>query len=182
MTKEDIKAALMSTRPIKIVLTEEEEVEVANFVFGDRTVGTDSKDAAIKLFQETLDIRVDRILEEVRLLLEQREEQLADLQQIALELLKDKIIERMTPRLSLLQRQKLKSQALLWDIDLNCADVFGEFGMKVEKYANDFFPRRAPGPTGIDGTADADVYVIEGNDPAVEHAVHFSEWLNGRRR
>ena len=135
MTKEDIKAALVSARPIKIVLSEEEETEVANFVFGDRTVGTDSKDAAIKLFQETLDSRLDRILEEVRLLLEQREEQLADLQQIAIELLKDKIIERMTPRLSLLQRQKLKSQALLWDIDLNCADAVGEFGMRVEKYA-----------------------------------------------
>ena len=35
MKKEDIKAALVSARPIKIVLSEEEEAEVANFVFGD---------------------------------------------------------------------------------------------------------------------------------------------------
>ena len=184
MTKEEIKAALTSAQPVKIILTEEEEAETINVVFGgDRATADEYKAKAITVFQEALDSRLDQILEEARLLLEQREEQLADLQNIALDLLKDKIIERMTPRLSLLQREKLKSYAVSWEVDLlGAADPFGEFGMRVEKFANDMFRRPLASPTWIDELNGIDEYVIEAADPSVEQAVHFSHWLNGRAK
>ena len=181
MTNEDIRAALKGAEPVPIELTEKEEAKVIEAVFGgDRTVAEDLKSQATILFQEALDRRLHQILDEARVLLEQREEQLADLQHIALELLKDKIIERMTPRLSLLQRERLKSHSLSWDIDLNCADPFGEFGLKVERYANDLFPRRVVSSSSFDEPSGIDEYVIEAADPSVEQAVHFSHWLGGK--
>ena len=182
MTNEDIKAALISAKPVPIILTEEEEAEVVEAVFGgDRVVANNYKKQATKLFQDALDTRVNRILDEARHLLEQREEQLTDLQEIALALLKDKIIERMTPRLSMSQREKVKSYAVSWEFDVLGADPFGEFGMRVEKFARDCFPRPAPRSTGIDELTVEGAYVIDAADPAVEQAVNFSQWLNGRR-
>ena len=183
MTNEDIKAALISTKPVDIVLTEEEEAEVIDVVFGgDRTASDDYKAKATTLFQEALNRRMNDIVEEARLLLEQREEQQADLQHIALELLKDKIVEKMTPGLSLLQRDKLKSHALSWDFDLLCADPFKEFGMRVETFAKDLFPRRVASPTWSDEPSGIEEYVIEATDPSVEHAVQFSKWLTGGKK
>ena len=184
MTNEDIRAALKGAEPVRIELTEKEEAKVIEAVFGgDRTVAEDLKSKATLLFQEALDRRLHQILDEARLLLKQREEQLSDLQHIALELLKDKIIERMTPRLSLLQREKLKSYAVSWEVDLlGAADPFGEFGMRVEKFANDMLPRRAASSLWNDEVSGIDEYVIEAADPSVEQAVHFSYWLNGRAK
>jgi hypothetical protein len=166
---------------VQIVLSEEEEAEVVETVFGgDAVVANNYKQQATQIFQDALDVRVNRILDEARTLIEQIEQQQDDLQNIALALLKDKIIERMTPRLSLLQREKLKSYAVSWEVDLlGSADPFEEFGMKVEKFANDMFPRRVASPTWNDELTSIDEYVIEAAEPDVEQAVHFSHWLNG---
>lgn len=183
MTNEDIRSALKSAEPVRIELTEKEEAEAIEVAFGgDRAAGEKYKVQITTLFQEALDRRVDQILDEARLLIEQIEQEQDDLQNIALALLKDKIIERMTPRLSLLQREKLKSYAVSWEVDLlGAADPFEEFGMKVEKFANDMFPRRVASPTWNDELSGIDEYVIEATDPDVEQAVHFSHWLKGGR-
>jgi hypothetical protein len=184
MTNEEIRSALKSAEPVRIELTEKEEAEAIEVAFGgDRAVGEKYKVQITTLFQEALDRRVAPILNEARMLIEQIEQQQDDLQNIALALLKDKIIERMTPRLSLLQRETLKSYAVSWEVDLlGSADPFEEFGMKVEKFANDMFPRRVASSTWNDEPSGIDEYVIEATDPDVEQAVHFSHWVNGRTK
>jgi hypothetical protein len=148
------------------VLSEQEEAEAIETVFGgDPVVADNYKQQATQIFQAALDVRVNRILDEARVLIEQIEQEQDDLQNIALDLLKDKIIERMTPRLSMTQREKLKSYAVSWEVDLLGADPFGEFGMKVEKFANEMFPRRVASPTWLDEPIGIDEYVIEAAEP-----------------
>ena len=65
MTKEEIKAALTSAAPVQMALSEEEEAEAIDVVFGgDRTVAAKYKARATTIFQEALDRRVDQILDE----------------------------------------------------------------------------------------------------------------------